>query len=618
MTRVKSPPRQTAAGPGPYEFFLDSRLGEKWKRLGLRRRAGVLTPLFSIYSSKSCGIGEFPDLELLADWCVETGLSIIQLLPMNDVGTAFRPYDADSTFALEPVYIRLDAVEGVDPVPFKARIAALKKEFPVGRGHVDYGIKAAKLAVLRDMYASPGAARSATLARFAKDNRYWLQDYALYRVLKESHGENSWETWPYELRSRDPRSLAAFRKEHRAEIAFQEWLQWQLSLQFRAAKRAIEKRGVLVLGDIPFLVARDSADVWAHQDYFKLELISGAPPDAFFARGQRWGMPPYNWERIAQDGHAYLKEKLKSAEGYYDLFRIDHVVGVFRLWTIGMTEPPENGGLNGAFDPADESRWEGHGRALLEVMADASRMLPCAEDLGVVPACSYRVLHEFGIPGIEVERWTRHWGDSYEFKRPSDFRANAIAMLSTHDTTSLGAWWTVEAGTADEELFKRKCAERHIDYGRAAERLFETPLHGRLRWKPGIGVHDLFDALGIPQEHGQDFLDIFRTSADEREKFMIFLGMDGAPPPEMTPGLAARALQRTSETSSVFAIQTLQDWLSLDPKFDAADWEFRINFPGTVSGRNWTLTMPYPLEKMMRMAINRTVQKINADTGRDR
>jgi 4-alpha-glucanotransferase len=210
------------------------------------------------------------------------------------------------------------------------------------------------------------------------------------------------------------------------------------------------------MGDLPFLVSRDSADVWSHQQYFKLELASGAPPDMLYAKGQRWGMPPYNWQAIEANKYDYLTEKLEFAENFYDLYRIDHVVGIFRVWTIPLSEPLEHSGISGSFDPAEEASWEDHGKKILSIMVKNANMLACAEDLGVVPACSYKILSELGIPGIDIQRWMRDWDKTYDFKKPDLYRYNSLATIATHDMSSLCAWWDFEAGTIDEELFMRK------------------------------------------------------------------------------------------------------------------------------------------------------------------
>ena len=601
-----------------YTSLLSSLAKKQWERIGLKRRSGIVTGLFSLYSGDSAGIGELPDLDILADWCVQAGMSIIQLLPMNDVGFDFRPYDAQSTFALDPMYLALDRLTGIDTAPFKKDLKALRKKFPAGKKKVDYRIKGAKLELLWKMFKSAGK-QPAEFDRYLADNKFWIEDYALFKVIKDRCGQKDWETWEPKLKSRDEDAIRFFVRDNAESILFHQWMQWQLYQQFRAAKAYAAKKGVLIMGDLPFLVSRDSADVWSHQGYFKLNLSSGAPPDMYFALGQRWGMPVYNWENIARHKYDYLTEKLRYAQNFYDLYRIDHVVGMFRVWTIALSEPPENAGLHGVFDPKDEKVWEEHGRTLLSIMVKNTEMLPCAEDLGVVPPCSNKVLEEMGIPGIEVQRWIRDWGKTYEFKKGEDYRKNAVATVATHDSTSFVMWWKFDAGTADAHLFKRKCEEKHVAFEHVKGQLFDLKKshHGRLRWKNEIAdEHALMKALNLPEDQAKDLAKLYRESYGEKEKFWEYLGMKGKVEEDASPEFVRRTLEKVCGTASIFTTQLLQDWFALDEFPECGDWGFRINFPGTLSDKNWSIVMPLSLEEMLKLPINKTIKSINKNAGR--
>ncbi len=606
-----------------YASFLTSLSGRQWERIGTQRRAGVATPLFSIYSSSSVGVGELPDLKLLSDWCKACGMSIIQLLPMNDVGFNFTPYDAQSTFALEPMYLSLEALAGASAATFKKEIDALRKQFPAGRSRVDYGIKRAKLDLLWKMFQAKKSIRSAAFSAFLKENKFWLEDFVLFKVIKEIHHEAGWENWQEKFKHREPAAINPIRKEYAQRLKFYEWLQWQLFEQFTEVKEYCASNGVLLMGDLPFLVSRDSAEVWAHQAYFKLDLSSGAPPDMYFSNGQRWGMPPYNWPKIAERDYDYVKEKLKYAQNFYDLFRIDHVVGIFRVWTIGLSEPQETGGLNGVFDPADKNLWEEQGRRLLSLMIQSTEMIPCAEDLGVVPECSYRVLEEFGILGLDVQRWNKNWKEGAVFKNPKDYRKNSVAVISSHDMSSLRGWWEFEAGTVDGALFKRLAESKGIPYEMLKTELFdlENSHHGRMRWKKEIhSVPVLLNVLGRQEHEVWDLVDLYKGSYEEKEKFLNYLYEGGGPNGLAAEALSSehirRVLEKVHEAASIFSIQLLPDWLSLDSRFQYDPWNFRINFPGTMGEQNWTLVVPVSLEKMLKHPINGKIKEINALTGR--
>ena len=361
------------------EYLLNTALALQWKKSGLNKRSGACVPLFSVYSKKSLGIADLRDLRLLIDWAHLTGNSIIQLLPMNQIGATFCPYDSLSSFALEPMYLCIDEVGGSRDKPIENKLKNLKNLFPSGKPYADYSIKEAKYLLLREIYSNTKEFDSEGLVKFRDDNAYWLIDFALYAALKEYHKGLAWYDWEDKFKNRDMRALADFRKVREEEINFQVWLQWLLFCQFKSVKEYAASKKVLLKGDLPILVSRDSADVWAHPEFFKLEFAAGAPPDMYCSKGQRWGMPTYNWEKISADGFVYLKEKLKYAENFYDILRIDHVVGLFRIWSIPYNEPLENKGLNGRFDPSDESKWLEHGRSILLSMLNNTKMLLCAD-----------------------------------------------------------------------------------------------------------------------------------------------------------------------------------------------------------------------------------------------
>ena len=602
-----------------YQPFLTSISRKQWEQIGLKRRAGIAVPLFSIYSQKSVGIGEIPDLKLLIDWCRSTGMSILQLLPMNDVGFTFRPYDAQSSFALEPVYLSLEHLVGINAKSYQSDIDSIRKKFSVRGSRVNYQIKAAKLDLLRRMFEQEVPKELPPLQNYCQINQFWIEDYACFKVIKEENGEKSWEEWPAELKERNPKAIQEFKRNHEERIRFHKWLEWQLDCQFKEVRGYAKSKKVLLMGDLPFLASRDSADVWAHPHYFKLNLSSGAPPDAYFFKGQRWGAPPCEWLEIEKDSFRYLIEKLKYAQNFYDLIRIDHAVGFFRLWSIPVSEPLENGGLNGFFDPADERWWEGQGRKLITVMIQNSEMLACAEDLGTVPESSFRVLGEFAIPGMDVQRWMRDPQNHYGFKSPQEYRENSIATLSTHDMASFNAWWEYEAGTVYGPLFERKCQSCGIMFEEIKPKLFDLnrSAHERLRWKEEITDTKMLAQIVNRQETEiAEIIDLYQFSYDEKKKFWNYLGFSGAFQEKSSPILVKVAFKQIHSAASIFSIQLLQDWLALGDIFKGDSWEARINFPGIISDKNWSLFAPVSLEEMNSLAINTEIKAINKNAGR--
>jgi len=604
-----------------YASFTSSACAKAWRKVGARRRAGVATPLFSIYSKSSIGIGEIPNLKRLVDWCVKTGISLIQLLPLNDVAFDFRPYDAQSSTALDPMYLSLDHLVSCDLKLFSKEVAVLRRKFPAGKGRVNYEVKAAKLDLLKKIFSHQSTdLKDKKFSAFRKKQSGWLSDYAVFKALKVKFNAAGWMDWPEEFRNRNSDVMDQVEKECADEILFNQWLQWQLYQQLSEVKHYATGLGVLLMGDMPFLVSRDSSDVWANQDYFKLDLSSGAPPDLYFAKGQRWGMPPYHWERIAADGYKYLTRKMQYLENFFDLYRVDHFVGMFRLWTIPVSEPAERAGVAGTFDPPVESDWKEHGRRILDVMTRETTMLPCAEDLGTVPKCSYEILDEYKIPGSDVQRWVRNWNTDMTFKSADHYRPNGMAMLSTHDTSAFCAWWEYEAGTVDEEFFAKKCAEAGMNFDQVRARLFDldASAHGRSRWKTEISDLEKFlSVIGRKKEEAWHLAEAFLGTYNERDLYWKYLGLDGVPAKKASGLLVRKALEAVNGTCSVFSLQLLQDWLALGNYPGRNDWEYRINVPGSMASSNWSLVSPFSLEKMMTLPMNRDIRAIVARTNRE-
>ncbi|MFH0917739.1 MAG: 4-alpha-glucanotransferase [Candidatus Omnitrophota bacterium] len=598
------------------ELNLESYLAESissanWKNIGFKKRAGVLIPLFTVYSRNSYGVGDLGDLKLVIDWAKSTANSIVQLLPMNEVGGLFCPYDALSSFALEPAYICLKNFPAIANKKFNSSLP--------DANYVDYTLKAQKLQLLWDVYLKADLTEALDFEEFQRKNAYWLPDFALFKVLKDYYQGKPWYEWEPGFKYRQSELLREFRQDNIEKITFQMWLQWILFKQFKEASVYACSNNIFIKGDLPVLVSRDSADVWSHLEFFKLDFAAGAPADMYAALGQRWGMPTYNWEAIARDNYRYIKEKLKYAQEFYNILRIDHVVGLFRIWSIPYHAPQENQGLNGVFDPLDEQLWNQHGRKILSVLVANTRMLLCAEDLGVIPKCCTDTLLEFGIPGNDVQRWVKDWNIRHDFLGSGEYRQLAVAMLSTHDTTNWKAWWQYEAGTVDQGLFMRKCNDRKIDFSRVSLKLFQPSLsfHGRLRWARQINsVDKLLWELGKRKEEVGDFIELYENTFGEKEKLWKLLGFSGAPAEEASAELLARVMQLVLNSRAIFSINSIRDFLSLADIFKGDPYQYRINVPGTISPKNWSLRLPLSLEELLAHPLNQQIRKMVVDSGR--
>lgn len=601
-----------------YNSLLNSKTSEKWQKTGIRRRAGVALPLFSVYSDKSIGIGEIPDLRYIIDWCCQTGMSVLQLLPLNEVGNDFAPYNSISTFALEPMYLSIKRLRKADLSPFRKDLRDLKKRFPKGGDRVNYEIKKEKLKLLRKIFATVDLKSIIKYNEFVERNIHWLKYYSLYKILTGLNDGRNWNEWELKYQYISSLTSRKILQANADEVEFQYWLQWQLYEQLITIKKYAAGKNVLIMGDLPFLVSRNSADVWAYKNYFKLNLSSGAPPDMYFSKGQRWGMPPYNWENIEADNYGYLKERLVYAEKFYDMFRIDHFVGLFRVWTIDLKTPLEYAGFYGVFDPEDEREWENHGSKILEVMNNCTTMLPCAEDLGTVPVCSENVLKDFGITGINVQRWEKtHRGD-FHFTPPENYRINSIATVSTHDSSSLPGWWKFEAGTVDELSFELSCGKLNIKdhrYLNILNRLFinDDNETGKIKWKKEItNVYRLLEILEMNYDEAKEITEIYLSSFNEKNNFRKYISLDEIKELTDPVSFIKRTLEKINSTASVFSIQLIMEYLYLDKNIleKFSGWDQRINFPGTVDGSNWSMTIPIPLEELKDLKINETISDL--------
>ena len=367
------------------------------------------------------------------------------------------------------------------------------------------------------------------------------------------------------------------------------------------------------------MVSRDSSDVWGHPEYFKLDFASGAPPDVYSAKGQRWGMPTYDWARIGFDSYVYLKEKLRYAQKFYDILRVDHVVGLFRIWSINYSEPEEDQGLRGFFDPREECLWKEHGKKLLNVLLSHTNMLLCAEDLGIIPKDCPQTLKELGIPGNDVQRWVKDWNTRHDFLPPEEYRIFAVSMLSTHDTTNFAAWWENEAGTVSEPLFIRKCDERNINYLEIKEKLFDKEFsrHFRLRWRKEVDSPDfLARVLGKKKEQLGDFIDIYQNTYQEKEKLWKLFALSGVMPEKCDQKIIKAALNYTLKSASIFSIQLIFDWLYLTDLLKSDPSGCRINIPGTVNPKNWSLRLPISLEELLKHPLNEEMHQAIVGSGR--
>ncbi|HVB81933.1 MAG TPA: 4-alpha-glucanotransferase [Candidatus Binataceae bacterium] len=411
----------------------------------IERIAGVMVPLFSIRTRADAGIGDIAALGAMTDLAAAMAHRAILLLPLDETAPGqASPYSALSVFAIDPVYIGLDGLAGV--------AAQQVERVRRGLAHVPLSdrptIRAARLELLEAAFrhfTEHGDEREA-VRDFAARSCEWLDDYALFRALKDRFDFAAWEQWPGDLRRREPGALARAKAELTAAIGKYVYWQFLAHRQWAALRTHARAGGVMLGGDLAFSPARDSAEVWANQGLFDLERTVGAPPDGFNPQGQRWGLPAPRWERIRAEGFALLRKRTRHARELYDFIRVDHVVGLYRSFSFGLAP-----GAGGGFWPATEPEQRAQGEAVLgAILEEAGATIVIAEDLGVIPPFVRASLKALGVPGYKVMRWEKvNDGTPAEaFVSPADYSELSLATTGTHDTDTLAQWW--DAAPADE------------------------------------------------------------------------------------------------------------------------------------------------------------------------
>lgn len=683
-------------------------LTEVFLPLAPLRVAGTLVPVFSLRSKSSFGVGDFGDLKKMIDWVALTRQRVLQVLPINDTTqthtwTDSYPYSCISIFAIHPQYVDLSALPPL--ADKKARIAyeQLRSELN-DLPQIDYErVQEAKTGYLRLLFAQDGERVMATKAyrQFFQENERWLVPYAQYCSLRDRYGSADFSTWPahHQWDEHDRKSLSTPGTKANGEVAFFYYVQYLLFSQMSEAHAYARQKNVILKGDIPIGVSRYGCDVWMEPRYFNLNGQAGAPPDDFSVNGQNWGLPTYNWEEMLRDGCQWWVRRFQSMASFFDAYRIDHVLGFFRIWEIPIHSVH---GLLGQFQPAlaltreeiegyglhwqeelfttpfitdwvldrvfhekaafvrdhflerktdyyyrmkeafdtqrkveaffaalaaddgqrrdffgkettvqdaenlrdglyalisdvlfvrdhrDSNRfhpricvqldfvyeslydsdkalfnrlyddyfyrrnnqyWYGEAMRKLPRLVEATRMLVCAEDLGMVPSCVPWVLDALRILSLEVQSMPKDPAD--EFGHTDRFPHRSVCTFSSHDMPTLRQWW-------DE------------DWDRT-QHYYQTMLH-----RPGGAPHPL-------------------------------------------PGWLARDVVGSQLASpSMLCVLSIQDWMAVDEKLRLADADAeRINIPSNPH-HCWRYRMHVAIEDLMHnQDFNANMREMVAESGRD-
>lgn len=673
-------------------------IGEATLLSGLRidnpfhwKGAGVAIPVFALRSEEDFGVGDFYDLKKMVDWAAATGQRFLQVLPINDTTmthtwTDSYPYNANSIFALHPMYLRLSALGTLADKGRREHYERLRQELNALE-QIDYErVNQAKIAFYHEIFAQDGAKvlASDSYKAFYAANSSWLLPYAAFCVLRDRYSTPDFIQWPKHSRY-DAAEIEKFVKDNADDINYVCYLQYHLDRQMREVAAYAREHGVAIKGDIPIGISRTSADAWQSPELFNLDSQAGAPPDDFSVLGQNWGLPTYKWDVMARDGYAWWKARFRKMSEYFDAYRIDHVLGFFRIWQIPMDavhgllgvfnpalpfspdelrgsydfwinpelharpyimdwfigdyfgeltdfvrehylisegdgryrlrhevatqrkvvdyfatmpDTPENkrisDGLMGLIDnvlfiedPAERGKyhprisaqhsyiyrslndyekwcfnrlyndffyhrhdafWYDKAMAKLPPLIDATDMLVCAEDLGMIPHCVPSVMHELEILALEIQRMPKD--PATEFGNTAAYPYYSVCTTSTHDMGGIRQWWEEDRA--------------------ATQRFYNEVLHE-----------------------------------------------NGGAPFYAEPWICRRIIDLHLQSPSMLCILPLQDWLSIDGDLRRNDpREEQINVPAN-SRHYWRYRMHLTLEDLLRSdSFNEILHNAIAHSGR--
>ena len=406
------------------------------------------------------GIGDLGrDAYEFVDFLEETGQSLWQVLPLGPTGYGDSPYQCFSAFAGNPLLVSLELLVEDGLLPGGDLDGA--PEFPADR--VDYGpvieFKSARLWRAYDNFRSAGESAGELAGEFAIFCRHaapWLDDFALFRSIKDAHGGGQWTKWDPHLRAREAAALWFWGENHRREVEGHKFFQYLFFKQWLRLAHYANDHGVKIIGDVPIFVAHDSADVWAHPELFFLdaegrpEFVAGVPPDYFSETGQLWGNPLYRWDVMVGDGYRWWVERLRATLQQVDIVRLDHFRGFEKYWAV-----------SGAEETAVNGNWEaGPGAALFEAIGAALGRLPIiAEDLGYITPEVEALRDRFGFPGMRILQFAFGTDPQADEFKPYRFTPNTVVYTGTHDNDTTVGWFTSagagestrSAGEVDDE-----------------------------------------------------------------------------------------------------------------------------------------------------------------------
>jgi len=430
-----------------------------------RRRAGILL------HPTSLPCGTLGDGWRFVDFLADTGASVWQMLPLGPTHADGSPYHCQSIHALHPGLLSIERL--------------IQSGWPGDSRDPSQQWLASALAVLP---RPERAAERMAFESFCAGHAGWLEDYALFQVLREEHDSRPWWDWPVPLRDREPAALESVAVELAGKLNRIRFEQYLLASQYAELRAHARARGVHLFGDMPIFVAHDSADVWAHRDCFKLDrhgqprTVAGVPPDYFSATGQRWGNPHYDWAHIEADGFRWWHERFATELERFDLLRIDHFRGFESCWEIPANETTA---INGRWVPVP-------GDALFTTLRQRFGELPLvAEDLGIITPEVTALRRRHGLPGMLVLQFAFDGGADNPYL-PHNHVPDAVVYTGTHDNDTTLSWFQALDSSVREAV---------LAYLGTAETMPRALVHAALNSVAQLAVIPMQDLLGLGAGH---------------------------------------------------------------------------------------------------------------------
>jgi len=444
-----------------------------------RRRAGILLHITSLPGPGQCGdLGT--DAFRFIDFIQQSGFTVWQILPVGPTQADGSPYQSSSMHAGNPRLI--DVVDLAEQSLLPSDLVRKERITDAEKGRWLYQ-------AWKTFSSNPRQEMQADLDRFITENSSWLDDYTLFRALREESQSQCWWDWPAAIRDRDPAAMSQARQRLAASLDYIRFEQFQFFRQWMKLKRYANERGLLLFGDMPIFVAHDSAEVWAHRDMFELDseghplVVAGVPPDYFSATGQRWGNPLYRWDRLEQDGFSFWVDRMKTQLDLFDLVRVDH----FRGFEAYREIPAAN-------EHAIDGHWvKAPGERLFELLHQIYDPLPLvAEDLGFITPEVDTLRRKFGLPGMKILQFAFSGGADNPYL-PFRHEVNSVTYSGTHDNdTTLGWYLGLDDAT-------RLYVDEYL--GRSKEVMPWPVIRSALASRSQLAVIPMQDVLALGSEH---------------------------------------------------------------------------------------------------------------------